>query len=99
MGCAIQLVQAGISINDVSEFEGSGAATAFVFTITLAGATAVPVTVGFETANGAALAGGDYVAQSGTVTFTPGGPNQQTITIQVVGDEQVESDRDLSGRA
>ena len=89
---AVQLVSTGISINDVAEFEGNDGTTAFVFTITLAGALAVPVTVGFATTNGTALDGADYVAQSGTVTFAPGGPTQQTVTIQVVGEELVESD-------
>jgi hypothetical protein len=43
-----------------------------VFTVTLSHPSAVPVTVNYSTANGTALAGSDYTAVSGTVTFAPG---------------------------
>ncbi|OFW79563.1 MAG: hypothetical protein A2Z48_09375 [Actinobacteria bacterium RBG_19FT_COMBO_70_19] len=44
----------------------------------------------FATANGSAVTPGDYVANSGTVTFDPG-TTTRTITIQVVGDAVVEA--------
>lgn len=43
------------------------------------------ITVAFATANGTATAGSDYVATSGTVTFSPG-ETLKTISVQVNGD-------------
>jgi DNA-binding beta-propeller fold protein YncE len=40
--------------------------------VTLSGASAAPVSVGFATADGTATAGKDYAAETGTVTFAPG---------------------------
>jgi glucose/arabinose dehydrogenase len=40
--------------------------------LSLSAASATPVSVAYATADGSALAGTDYFAQSGTVTFTPG---------------------------
>src|SRR5256885_9014121 len=44
-----------LSINDVSQAEGNSGTTAFTFTVTLTGATAVPVSVDFATASGTAI--------------------------------------------
>lgn len=63
---------------------GPATATA-TFTLTLSAASAVPVTVAFATANGTALAGQDYVATSGMVTFAPG-QTQATIVVNVLAD-------------
>src|SRR5207249_9244485 len=49
------------------------------------------VTVNYSTADGSATAGSDYLATSGTLTFTPGGPLSQTITVPVLGDTLAES--------
>lgn len=46
---------------------------------------AVPVTVNWATADGTATAGQDYVAASGTLTFSPG-ETQKTISVTVSGD-------------
>jgi DNA-binding beta-propeller fold protein YncE len=43
-----------------------------VFTVSLSTAFAVPVTVNYATANGTAVAGTNYTATSGTLTFPPG---------------------------
>jgi hypothetical protein len=50
------------------------------------------VTVNYATANGGALAGSDYVAQSGTVTFADGEATKN-ITILVNGDTTDEYDQ------
>jgi hypothetical protein len=47
-------------------------ATSSALRVSLAQPSAVPVTVSYSTANGTALAGSDYVASSGTITFAPG---------------------------
>ena len=62
--------------------EAAGTAT---FTVTLTNASALPVTVGYATANGSALAGSDYTAGSGTLTFNPG-VTSQTITVAITND-------------
>src|SRR5262245_62709382 len=42
------------------------------FKLSLTAPSAVPVTVGYTTANATARAGQDYVAEAGTATFAPG---------------------------
>jgi len=40
----------------------------------------------YATAETTSTEGTDYLTASGTLTFTPGGPNQQTITVTALGD-------------
>ena len=79
-----------ISINDVSAPEGNSGTTPFTFTVSLSAAYNMPVTVNYATANGTAAAGGDYTAASGTLTFEPGQPTSQTVTVLVNGDRLFE---------
>ena len=61
--------------------------------MTLSSAGLHPVTVAYSTADGTAtVADNDYLPKSGTLTFAPGTPTTQTITIPVVGDTDVEPD-------
>ena len=69
--------------------EGHSGTTVFAFTVTLSAASVVPVTVNFATSDGAAKAGEDYDAKSGTATFAPG-ESSKTITVVVRGDRAVE---------
>lgn len=80
-----------LAINSVSQPEGNAGTTNFVFTVTLSGATAQTVSVNYATANGTAVAPGDYAATSGTLTFSPG-VFTQTITVPVAGDAVNEAD-------
>jgi large repetitive protein len=65
--------------------------TQFTFTVTLSAAYDQAVTVSFRTVNGTATTGdGDYVAQTGTLTFKPG-ETTRTITIEVNGDGRKEA--------
>src|SRR5262249_21640464 len=73
------------AVNDVTVTEGNAGTTSAVFTVSLTGATALPATVSFATADATALAPGDYTQTSGTLTFAPGTTSQQ-ITVPVVGD-------------
>ena len=61
----------------------SGTANA-VFAVTFFNADTQPVAVNFNTLDGTALAGIDYVATSGTLTFAPG-ITTQAITTQIIG--------------
>jgi hypothetical protein len=80
---------ATLRINDVSKAEGNAGTTAFTFTVTLSPASTGPVTVNYATANGTALAGSDYTAANGTLTFAPG-QTSQTVTVNVTGNTTVE---------
>lgn len=74
-----------LDINNVELPEGQTGTTPFVFSVSLTEPSTSPVTVDFSTRNGTALAGSDYIATSGTLTFAPGEVTQQ-ITVQVIGD-------------
>jgi hypothetical protein len=75
-----------ITVADAAATEGAnGTTTNLVFTVTLSEARATPVTVNYSTADDTALAGQDYTARTGTVTFAPLSTTQ-TITIPILGD-------------
>ena len=62
-----------IAIDDVLAREGTSPFTTFFeFTVTLSRRLHQTVTVNFATTDGTATAGSDYVARSGTLTFSPG---------------------------
>ena len=81
---------AGVSIADTSVGEGDVGTTNAVFSLALNAPSAQTVTVAYSTANGTAVAGIDYEATSGVVTFAPGVTNQ-TIAVPVIGDVEIES--------
>ncbi len=62
-----------------------GPSSLAAFTVSLGSASPIPVTIDYSTADGTALAGRDYIAASGTLTFAPG-LTAQTILIQTVDD-------------
>lgn len=83
--------QPNVSIGNVSVTEGnSGTATAR-FTVTLSAAATGPVTVTYATANGTAIAGSDYTAKNGVLSFAAG-ETTKTVDVLVTGDTLVESD-------
>jgi hypothetical protein len=62
-----------------------------VFTVKLSSASSTPVTVNFATANGTAIAGEDFVAASGQLTFNPG-ETTKTIQVTILADQLDELD-------
>ena len=81
----------GVTAGDASSNEGDGGEPNYVsIPVFLTAASASTVTVHYTTANGTALAGQDYVAQSGILTFAPG-VTQQNILVAVTGDSIVEA--------
>jgi hypothetical protein len=78
-----------LSVSDAGTLnEGANA----VFTVTLSAASAQVVTVSYATVNGTAVAPGDYTAiPSGTLTFNPGAPLTQDVTVTTINDN-VEED-------
>ncbi len=67
----------------------SGSSARAEFTVTLAPARRQEVSVSYATADGTAEAGSDYVAASGTVTFSPG-ETTRTVAVTVTGDDEAE---------
>src|SRR6185369_1739205 len=61
-----------LAINDVTITEGASGTSVANFTVSLSSASSNTVTVNYATADTTAVAGVDYVATSGTLTFTPG---------------------------
>jgi len=79
-----------ISISDVSLNEGNAGTTAFTFNVSLSAASGQTVTVHYQTADGTAVAPGDYTALPDTVlTFNPG-TTTLPVTVLVNGDTGVE---------
>ncbi|HEX8558432.1 MAG TPA: Calx-beta domain-containing protein [Pyrinomonadaceae bacterium] len=86
-----------LSVDDVFDFqlkEGDAGMTNAAFKVTLSPASAQPVTVNYATVDGpglfphdpvVAVAGADYIAASGTLTFEPG-QTVKTINVAVKGD-------------
>jgi hypothetical protein len=79
-----------VTITDVSLAEGNSGTTNFNFTVSLSAASGQTVSVDYATADGTALAGGDYQPLSGTLTFNPGQTTKPLIVV-VNGDTQGES--------
>jgi hypothetical protein len=79
--------ESALSITDAtSAIEGSAAEPGTVtFDLALSPASNQSVTVDYTTTNNTALAGSDYAAKSGTITFEPG-QTSQSVTISLIGD-------------
>lgn len=72
--------------------EGNSGTTPLVFTV-VSTLYDQPVTISYTTLDvGSAVAGSDYVATSGSITFAPGDTAPQTFTVQVLGDSTYEYD-------
>jgi len=76
--------------NDGGFVDRIGASSIAVFTVSLGQASAGTTTVHYATADGTALAGSDYIAVSGTLTFPPG-LTSQTIVVQTLDDGRADA--------
>jgi hypothetical protein len=77
--------------NDIVTAEGSNGVYEARFTIRLDGFQPNPVTVTYATEDGTAVAGADYVATNGTLTFAPG-ELTKTVSVAVTADVAPEPD-------
>ncbi|WP_026955534.1 MBG domain-containing protein [Algoriphagus vanfongensis] len=85
-------VQTQLSVNDPTVTEGNSGTTQLIFLVSLSQpAPAGGATVDYATSNGTATAGSDYIAASGTLSFSVG-ESSKTINISITGDEVVELD-------
>ncbi len=81
--------------NAASVVEGNSGTTPMTFAVTLAPVSASTVTVNYAATGGTATSGVDYTtAGTGTLTFAPG-VTTQNITVNVIGDTQVEPDETI----
>ncbi len=81
-----------LSIADVSVAEGNLGTANAVFIVSLSAAAGVPVTVTYATADGTAVAPGDYAALTETQLIFAPGETSRTITVAVTGDANFEVD-------
>ena len=71
-----------LSVADASAEESSGE---IAFAVSLSAASRDEVTVAYATTDGTALAGSDYTAAAGTLTFQPG-DTSKTVTVALLDD-------------
>ena len=77
-----------LSSNQYTVAESAGSV---VISATLSAASALTATVHYSTTDGTAVSGADYLARSGTLTFTPG-VTLTTFTVSIVQDNLHEAD-------
>ncbi len=82
-----------VSVSDATVTEGPGAT--LDFTVSLSNPSQNDVVVDYTTADGSAVAPGDYTAQAGVLTFSSGGPLTQTVSVPVNNDNVFTGNRDL----
>ncbi len=80
-----------VSISEGAVLEGDAGITPMVFTVMSSAESTVDITVEFDTSDGTAEAGVDYVPNSGAATITAG-ETMTTITVGVIGDTGAELD-------
>jgi parallel beta-helix repeat protein len=78
------------TIGNAAVLEGDDGTRTATFTVTLS-ATDHPVPIEWWTSDGTAVAGEDYVEGTGLLDFQPG-QGSKTITVEVLGDTDVEDD-------
>ena len=74
-----------LSVGDVTVTEGNSGTTSANFVVTLSAPSGRTVTVNYATANGSAIAPGDYQTRTGSLTFAPG-QTSQSVAVTVNGD-------------
>jgi hypothetical protein len=80
-----------LSVSNIGVAEGDGGTVTASFNVTLSLPAAQTVTVQYATADVTAVAGLDYIAGNGTVTFPPG-TTSQPISVPIIGDLLDEDD-------
>ena len=84
-----------INVGNASLTEGDSGTANLTFNVTLTSPSASTVTVNYSTANGTAIAGTDYTAVSGVVTFTPG-VTSQPINVPILGNTIFQANRQFT---
>ena len=84
-----------LSIANGTLTEGNSGRSQMVFTVTLSQAASGPVSVGYTTGNGTAIAGQDYASVVGTLTFAAG-ETGRTVSVDILGDTLIETNETFS---
>ena len=84
----------GVEVKGGWATEGPGAVVPF--TVRLTTPTSAVATVAYTTENGTAIAGTDYTAASGTLTFNPGASQTQTVNVGVINNSTYAPPRGLN---
>jgi subtilisin family serine protease/subtilisin-like proprotein convertase family protein len=84
----------GLSVSDPSLAEGNSGTRSLSFTVSLTSASGRSLTVQYATADGTASAGSDYLAKTGTLTFSAGA-TMQTVNVTLNGDANAEPDETI----
>jgi hypothetical protein len=80
----------GMTVSNASVREGNRGLKMTKFVVTLSARSGVPVTVAYATRDVTAIAGSDYVAKAGTLTFAPH-QRRLVIKVPIIGDRVHES--------
>jgi Calx-beta domain/WD40-like Beta Propeller Repeat len=84
----------GIKIGDVTAVESNSGTKTFNFFVSLTNPSSKDVSFQIATADGSAIAGSDYFANSGTFTFAPGA-SFGIVPVIVIGDVMSEPDENF----
>ncbi|MDM9385690.1 PKD domain-containing protein [Chlorogloeopsis sp. ULAP01] len=84
-----------LSIADKTITEGHDGISYMNFTVSLNAQSEKTISVKYATADGTAIAGSDYLANSGTLTFAPG-ETTKTISVAIMGDRRDELNESFS---
>ena len=84
-----------LTVKTVTQEEGTGGTTSFVFEVTLGNSFTQEVSVRVSTIDGTAVAGEDYAPLDNWVLTIPAGQTKGSITVGVVGDEWKEGMEDF----
>lgn len=80
----------GVLVTNAFVTEGNVGTTFVTIPISISALAGIPISFDYATSNGTAVAGLDYIAQSGQVTIAPGTTNA-SIILSVIGDTKGES--------
>jgi chitinase len=84
-----------LSVGNGTLVEGNAGKSQMTFTVTLSQASTSPVSVGYTTMNGAAIAGQDYASIVGSLTFAAG-ETTKTVSVDILGDTLIETNETFS---
>jgi len=87
----VTIKKLSLSIADATVFEGNSGTRLMTFEVTANAPPPAASTVNFSTVDGTAVAGTDYISQSGTISFAPG-ESRKIISVTINGDLNVEAD-------
>lgn len=99
-GVSVPAITVAITDNDSATLstapalvaEGDSGTRPLTFTLQLNGQVAGGFSVAYSTRSDTAIAGQDFIATSGTVSFDASLNPSRTVTVQVIGDTQAEAD-------